>query len=157
MATADIHLFITLQAIDRGDFGGRRALELNNIAELVGSEPEYLAAFRANLKLRRSITPQTGKSFLHRMRLQLFIIVAEVCGLQKLVEAFANYFEIEEMPDDGTRDRWANNNELWHLAGAFRNEGWKLSKVIKENNVRWHFEQLALYFESIFDSGKHGL
>jgi hypothetical protein len=63
-----------------------------------------------------------------------------------------------EMPGDGTNDRWANADELWHLEGAIRNKGWKLSKVVKENNIRWDFEQLAWYFESIFASkAKHGL
>jgi hypothetical protein len=80
--------------------------------------------------------------------------------LKQLLVAFDDYFETGcvEMPNDGTNDRWAGADELWHLAGAFRNKGWKLSKVIKENNIRWDFEQLAWHFQSIVGSeAKHGL
>jgi len=80
--------------------------------------------------------------------------------LEQLVDAFNNYFETKSMgaPDDGTNDRWADADELWHLEGAFRNKGWRLSKVVKENNIRWDFEQLAWYFQSIFVSqANHGL
>jgi hypothetical protein len=79
---------------------------------------------------------------------------------QVLGASFNKHFELKrmEMADDGTNDRWASTDELWHLAGAFRNKGWQLSKVVKENNIRWDFEQLAWYFESIFVSeAKHGL
>jgi hypothetical protein len=38
---------------------------------------------------------------------------------------------------------------LWHLAGAFLDEGWKKDNVIKEENVRWTFGQLGRYIHSV--------
>jgi hypothetical protein len=41
---------------------------------------------------------------------------------------------------------------LWHLAGAFLTKAWKEENLIKEENVRWVFEELAEHFHSILGS-----
>ena len=61
-----------------------------------------------------------------------------------------------DIPDDGTKDRWANAGEIWHLTGAFLYMGWSLYSAIDASNMWWHFAQLAYYFQSIFDA-EHGL
>jgi hypothetical protein len=53
---------------------------------------------------------------------------------------------------DTSRNRVSSKNELWHLAGAFLNDGWKISNVIKEDNVVWIFDILASYFCSVLGS-----
>ena len=63
METADIQPYVTLEAINRGEFGGVGALELNNITELGVPEPEFLVAFRAKLKQHRWIKPETVNLF----------------------------------------------------------------------------------------------
>ena len=50
------------------------------------------------------------------------------------------------------RDRVSSKQQLWHLTGAFLNEGWKKDGVIKQDNVRWIFDQLGWYFHSILGS-----
>ena len=57
--TADIQPHVTLEAFNRGEFGGEDALELNNIMALDVPEPEFLVAFRAKLKQHRWVTPDT--------------------------------------------------------------------------------------------------
>jgi hypothetical protein len=61
--TADIQPYVSLEAINRAEFGGVGALELNNITELDVLEPEFLAAFRAKLKQHRWIARETVNLF----------------------------------------------------------------------------------------------
>jgi len=63
METTDIQPYVTLNAINRRDFGGVDALELNNITALDVSEPEFLMTFRAKLKHHRWVTPNPVKLF----------------------------------------------------------------------------------------------
>ena len=61
---------------------------------------------------------------------------------------FDNYFQ-EAPTGVGQRDRVSSKRLLWHLAGAFLSEGWKEGNFIKEENVRWIFDQLGWYFKSV--------
>jgi len=63
METADIQPHVTLEAINRGEFGGVGALELNNITQLDVPEPQFLVEFRAKLKQHRWIKPETVNLF----------------------------------------------------------------------------------------------
>jgi len=62
-----------------------------------------------------------------------------------------------ETPDDGNKDRWADIHEIWHLAGAFLNNGWKFRKDTKEDDLHVDFEQLAWYFKSVLAGHGHGM
>lgn len=79
--------------------------------------------------------------------------------LKQVVTAFDKYYEEKspETPDDETKDRWADAHEIWHLAGAFLNNGWRFNKDIKEENMRLEFDQLAWYFKSILAGHGHGM
>ena len=80
-------------------------------------------------------------------------------NLKQVLDTFNEYFEEKsiETLDDGTKERWADAHELWHLEGAFRNKDWMLSGVIKEDNMRWDFGQLAWQFSELIPHAKHGM
>ena len=63
METADIQPHITLEAVNRGEFGGADALVLNDITELGVPEPEFLVAFRDKLRQHRCIARGTVNLF----------------------------------------------------------------------------------------------
>ena len=75
METTDIQPCVTLEAINSGEFGGEGALDLNNITALDVPEPEFLVEFRAKLKRRRCVTPETVNPFFITYRPSYYIIV----------------------------------------------------------------------------------
>jgi hypothetical protein len=64
---------------------------------------------------------------------------------------FHNYFQ-EETAGVGEPDRVSSERELWHLAGAFLDTGWKEGGAIEEENVQWIFDKLGVYFHSVLGS-----
>jgi hypothetical protein len=81
----------------------------------------------------------------------------EALVLKKRLHKFDDYFE-DAPTDVGQTDRVSSENELWHLAGAFLNKGWKNSNVIKEDSVTWIFDTLVSHFHSVLGSRVgHGL
>ncbi|KAI0283111.1 hypothetical protein BGY98DRAFT_953092 [Russula aff. rugulosa BPL654] len=61
---------------------------------------------------------------------------------------FDNYFQ-EAPTGVGQRDRVSSRRLLHHLASAFLSEGWKEGDFIKVENIRWIFDQLGWYFQSV--------
>jgi len=66
---------------------------------------------------------------------------------------YDRYFQ-HASTDVGERGRISGEEELYHLAGAFLNNAWKKgvnanNNAIKEENVRWIFDQLGSYFNSV--------
>ena len=51
----------------------------------------------------------------------------------------------------GERDRVSGECHLWHLSGAFLNDGWKTNNI-KEENVWWIFDLLGSHFHEILGS-----
>jgi hypothetical protein len=75
-----------------------------------------------------------------------------VLVLKEELHAFDKYFQ-HAPTDVGQSDSVSSKHLLWHLAGAFLDEGWKKgADVIKEDNVRWMFDQLGWYFNSVLGS-----
>jgi hypothetical protein len=68
-----------------------------------------------------------------------------------LLHGFDNYFK-DAPRGHGKEGRAYSKRLLWHLTGAFLDEGWKKGEVIKEVNVRWIFDQLGWYFRSVLGS-----
>lgn len=71
--------------------------------------------------------------------------------LRDELHGFDGYFQDTPM-DAEQRDRVSGKRQLWHLAGAFLDDGWKAEEVIKEENVRWIFDKLGLHFHSVLGS-----
>jgi hypothetical protein len=65
---------------------------------------------------------------------------------------FDNYFQCAQPTGVEQSDRFSSDGELYHLAGAFLSNGWKKGYVVKEEDVRWIFNELALHFHSVFGS-----
>ncbi len=75
--------------------------------------------------------------------------------LEDELHEFDNYFQYAPT-DDGQRDRASDKCVLWHLAGAFFAKNWKEVESLKEENVRWIFDQLAWHFHSVFGLRERG-
>jgi hypothetical protein len=150
METTDIQVHVTIDAINRGNFGGEEGLQLNNIAELDVPEPVFLTAFKDKLKQSRLVAPVTVNTFFITCYSSYQSLSQSTAVLKTTFDAFPDYFEENSMePPDRTEGRWADHHELWHLAGAFEHRGRKKYKVIEEDTMWWHFEQLAVYSDSI--------
>jgi hypothetical protein len=75
--------------------------------------------------------------------------------LKDVLHEFEKYFDDAPTGVEQS-DRFSSNDLLWHLAGAFLHKGWK--HQFKEENVRWIFDQLGWYFDSVLGSReKHSL
>lgn len=80
--------------------------------------------------------------------------------LREELSEYDNYFR--NMPTSVEQSRVSSKNQLLHLTCPFFLNGWKDSDKndnnIKECNVQWVFDQLAVYFGSIFGLREsHGL
>ena len=71
--------------------------------------------------------------------------------LKHYFSEFDNYFQ-EAPTGVGQPDRVSSKCQLWHLAGAFLDEGWKEGDAIEEENVRWIFDKLGGFFHSVLGS-----
>ena len=73
------------------------------------------------------------------------------------IHGFDNYFQAAPLGVDQI-DRVSSEHQLLHLSVPFLIDGWKDGNDIKEDNVRWVFDQLAFYFHCVLDSREsHGL
>jgi len=75
----------------------------------------------------------------------------EVLVLKNKLHEFDNYFQEAPM-DVVQRDRVSGSEQLCHFASALLFNGWKEDDLIKEDHVRWIFDQLGWYFHSVLGS-----
>jgi len=80
-----------------------------------------------------------------------------VLSLKNALHNFGNYFQLSA-PDGGQSGRFSNSDQSRHLASALLLKGWKEDEVIKEDNIRWIFDELGCHFHSALGSReKHAM
>jgi hypothetical protein len=155
-AIRELWLAITIEAKLKGDFGGWHALERNKIVQWCDSEPEFLQEFRDRLSQQRWIESDTVCSLLITYHFGRWKSSQSpsVLVLKDELREFDQYFRQHVPMDVDQNDSVSSSKKLLlHLAGAFLCDGWKSDvNAIKEDNVRWIFDQLGPYFNSIFGS-----
>ncbi|KAN0106917.1 hypothetical protein V8E52_010661 [Russula decolorans] len=132
--TRELWPAVTISAPARGDLGGQVNVERNVIVKLSDTEPDFLMEFRTKLRQRRWIDSDTDPAF-----------------LRDELHGFDNYFQAT--PTGAVqRDRVSSKCQLYHLVCAFLHRGWKTDNLIKEDNVRWIFDELGLHFHLVLGS-----
>ena len=121
---------ITIKADARGEFGSVPNLSLNGIHPLDGALPEFLVDFRRKLERKRWLDSNWWKT-----------------GFEQEIQ-FDKYFQDTPTGIDQGNPK-SNKRALSHLFFTLNSEGWSSFDDIKEDNIRWTFDELGCHFQSI--------